>query len=49
MVPIVELAKNPIYLPEYMCWHKRTTKMNPESRMEHDWTIKKILAKPRMK
>jgi len=45
MVPIVELAKAPVYVPEYWYWHERTTGWQPEERSIRDMTILRLLEK----
>jgi hypothetical protein len=46
MIPMVELAGNPVYLPEYVYFHQRTTPRTPETRARKDGIIRQILAKP---
>jgi hypothetical protein len=46
MIPIVELARNPVYLPEYLYHHERSTPRTPALRAEKDALIRRILAKP---
>ena len=45
MIPIVELASRPIYLPEYLYYHERTTPRTAETRARKDAVIRRILAK----
>ncbi|MFP4145079.1 MAG: glycosyltransferase family 2 protein [Phycisphaeraceae bacterium] len=46
MIPIVELAQCPVYIPEYLYYHERTTPRTPERRVVKDEIIRRILAKP---
>jgi hypothetical protein len=46
MIPVVELARSPRYVPEYWYWHERTTGKGPEELARRDATITRILAKP---
>ncbi|MDF1667955.1 MAG: glycosyltransferase family A protein, partial [Planctomycetota bacterium] len=46
MVPIVELAKNPVYLPEFLYLHERTTLFTDFSAARRDRIIQDIMAKP---
>ncbi|MBE7491692.1 MAG: glycosyltransferase family 2 protein [Planctomycetes bacterium] len=48
MIPMVELARKPLYLPEYLYYHQRTTPRTPEVRARKDDVIRSILAKPPM-
>lgn len=48
MVPIVEMANSPIYIPEFWYWHERTTLRGPVEREENDRTILRLLSKARM-
>lgn len=43
MVPIVELATSPFYLPRYLCWHERATLLDEEGRRRRDERILRIL------
>lgn len=49
MVPIVEMAQAPIYIPEYWYWHERTTGWAPDERASRDKTISRLLEKPSQK
>jgi hypothetical protein len=44
MIPIVESADNPIYLPRYTYWHERTTRLGDEGRRLRDQMILRLLA-----
>jgi hypothetical protein len=46
MIPIVEMADAPVYLPRYLCWHERTTGRAPAERKERQRMIEAILARP---
>jgi hypothetical protein len=46
MVPIVEIARNPVYLPEYLYLHDRTTPRTPETRDRKDRIIRWLLSMP---
>ena len=48
MIPIVELACCPRYVPEYLYFHERTTPRTPERRRAKDAIIDRILMKPKM-
>jgi len=48
MIPIVELASSPFYIPEYLYFHERSTPRTPERRAIKDLIIRDILAKPCM-
>lgn len=48
MVPLAELAMNPVYVPEFWYWHERTTGHDPVERARRDETIRRLLAKPSM-
>lgn len=45
MIPIVELAINPTYIPDYLYWHERSSPMSIEYRLTQDQIIRRILAK----
>ncbi|SMF44331.1 glycosyltransferase family A protein [Desulfovibrio gilichinskyi] len=45
MVPIVELAKKPVYIPQYLYFHERSTSSSLALREERDLTIRTILKK----
>jgi hypothetical protein len=45
MIPMVELCRQPVYLPEYMYFHERSTPRTPEVRAVKDDIIRSILAK----
>lgn len=47
MIPIVERARSPIYLPKYRYWHERSTLLDEVGRRTRDRTILRILAKGR--
>ena len=47
MIPIVELAARPTYVPEYLYWHERSTVLDVAARRQHEVTIERLLAKPR--
>jgi hypothetical protein len=46
MIPIVELSARPKYVPEYLCWHERSTVLDGAARRQHEVTIERLLAKP---
>lgn len=46
MVPIVELSVNPVFIPEYIYFHERSTPRAPESRTRKEEIIRRILMKP---
>jgi hypothetical protein len=46
MLPIVESCRQPVYLPEYLYFHERSTPRTPELRAVKDDIIRRILAKP---
>jgi len=46
MIPLVELAAKPIYLPAYLYFHQRTTKKTPELRAAKEEIVRQICAKP---
>ncbi len=46
MLPLVELSRQPVYLPEYLYLHERSTLSTPELRVEKDRIIARILSKP---
>ncbi len=45
MIPIVELAKHPVFIPQYLYYHERTTARTQEARKRKDSIIEKILTK----
>lgn len=45
MVPMVELATCPLFIPEYLYFHERSTPRTPETRARKDILIRRILAK----
>ncbi len=45
MVPVVEMARNPVYVPEYLSWHERTTTKTLAEQEVTDAVILRILAK----
>jgi hypothetical protein len=49
MIPIVELAERPTYVPEYLYWHERSTVLDQAARRQHELTIERLLAKPSMR
>lgn len=49
MIPIVELASRPLYLPEYLYFHERSTATTPELRALKDEIIRRILSKPALR
>ena len=49
MIPMVELAQAPIYIPEYFCWHERHTILNTEGEGHRDTIIKALIKKPSLK
>jgi hypothetical protein len=46
MIPIVELASFPIYIPEFWYWHERMTGCDAEERDYRQRVIMPILSKP---
>lgn len=48
MIPIVELAERPTYVPEYLYWHERSTVLDQAARRQHEVMIERLLAKPKM-
>ena len=46
MLPLVELSRQPVYLPEYLYLHERSTPSTPALRVEKDCVIARILSKP---
>ena len=46
MIPIVERARSPIYLPEYLYFHQRSGPSDPLTRSKKDRIIRGIIAKP---
>lgn len=46
MIPLVEMAEKPVYVPEYLYFHERSKPTPPESRAFRDAIIRQILAKP---
>jgi len=49
MIPMVELARAPIYLPEYLCWHERHTVLDPEGARYRDALIAALVGKPSLR
>jgi hypothetical protein len=49
MIPIVELATSPIYVPEFWYWHERTTGWEPGERELRHAIISTLLAGSRLK
>lgn len=49
MVPIVELSVNPVFIPEYIYFHERSTPRTPESRTRKNEIIRRILIKPSLR
>ncbi|RME22156.1 MAG: glycosyltransferase family 2 protein, partial [Deltaproteobacteria bacterium] len=45
MIPMVERARSPIYLPSYRYWHERSTVLDEAGERRRDETILRILAK----
>lgn len=45
MIPLVEMAKKPVYLPEYLYFHERSKPTTPELRSLRDCIVRQILAK----
>ncbi len=45
MLPIVEACRQPVYIPEYLYFHERSTPRTPEVRAAKDDIIRRILAK----
>jgi hypothetical protein len=45
MIPIVERARSPIYLPEYLYFHQRSGHSKPEVRSRKDGIIRRVLEK----
>lgn len=46
MIPIVERAKFPVSIPEYLYYHERTTANTKGIRKEKDEVIRWIISKP---
>ncbi|MFE8598747.1 glycosyltransferase [Archangium violaceum] len=46
MLPMVESCRQPVYIPEYLYFHERSTPRTPEVRAVKDDIIRSILAKP---
>jgi glycosyltransferase involved in cell wall biosynthesis len=46
MIPLVEMAQSPVYLPEYLYFHERSKPTTPELRQVRHAIIRRILAKP---
>lgn len=46
MIPLVEMARKPVYLPEYFYFHERSRPTTPDLRHLRDGIIRRILAKP---
>lgn len=49
MVPIVELARRPLVIPEYLYFHERSTPRTPQARARKDEIIRRILDKPTLR
>jgi glycosyltransferase involved in cell wall biosynthesis len=49
MVPLVEIATSPHYLPVYLYWHERSHPTDPEARKRKDSFISQILQKPNLR
>jgi hypothetical protein len=49
MVPIVELASRPLYIPDYLYFHERSTPRTQENRFRKDEVIRRILEKPSLR
>lgn len=45
MVPLVERARSPVYVPRYRYWHERATVLDAEGIRRRDETILRLLAK----
>jgi hypothetical protein len=45
MLPMVESCRQPVYIPEYLYFHERSTPRTPEVRTVKDDIIRRILAK----
>jgi hypothetical protein len=45
MIPIVEACRHPIFIPDYLYFHERTTPRTPETRLRKDGIIRAILSK----
>ena len=45
MIPIVELAEKPTYLPRHLYWHERSTVFDEEACRRRDELIRRLLAK----
>jgi hypothetical protein len=45
MIPIVERARSPIYLLEYLYFHQRFGTSNPQTRSEENRIMRRILGK----
>ena len=48
MLPMVEVATRPLFIPEYLYFHQRSTSRTPEARARKDAIIRRLLAKPPM-
>lgn len=46
MVPSVEVARNPVYVPEYWYWHERTTGRTEDERRARESVIERLIAYP---
>ncbi|MBS0189083.1 MAG: glycosyltransferase [Planctomycetes bacterium] len=46
MIPVVELTRSPVYVPEYWYWRERSTGHDSREKASRDVTIMKLLAKP---
>ena len=45
MIPLVEMARKPVYLSEYLYFHERSVPTTPELRSFRDGIVRQILAK----
>jgi hypothetical protein len=46
MIPLVEVAVKPVYLPTYLYFHQRTTQKTPALRAVMEELVRKICEKP---
>ena len=46
MIPLVEMAVKPVYLPAYLYFHQRTTQKTPALRAVKEGIVRQICAKP---
>jgi len=46
MIPLVEMASRPVYLPEYLYFYERSKATTPELRSARDEVIRRVLTKP---